>query len=341
MLTDRQMLILQAIVDSYIQSAEPVGSRSLSKKEDINYSAATIRNDMADLEELGYLEKTHTSSGRIPSEKGYRHYVDHLLLPHRLSEEELQNMKALFTKNIVEAEQIIKESATILSELTSYASIVLGPEIFESKLKQVQIIPLSEKRAVAILVTNTGHVENHTVTMPPTLNSSDVEKIVNILNERLIGIPLYQLEEAIQKEVAGVLKQHIKSYKDAILFAEETLQKTRQEKVFYGGKSNLLIQPEFRDINKVKGLLEVFEEDETILDLLKPEGDGLTIRIGQENTNEAFEDCTVISATYSYQGKPVGTVGIVGPTRMEYRRVIGIVEYLSKGISRALTNLYR
>ncbi|MDA3130754.1 heat-inducible transcriptional repressor HrcA [Aliibacillus thermotolerans] len=341
MLTDRQMLILQVIVDSYIQSAEPVGSRSISKNEDINYSAATIRNDMADLEELGYLEKPHTSSGRIPSEKGYRHYVDHLLLPHHLSEEELQNMKALFTKNIVEVEQIIKESATILSDLTSYASIVLGPEIFESKLKQVQIIPLSEQVAVAILVTNTGHVENHTVTMPSTLNSSDVEKIVNILNERLVGVPLYQLEEAIQKEVAGVLRQHIKSYKDALIFAEETLQKTKQEKVFYGGKSNLLIQPEFHDINKVKELLEVFEEDETIFDLLKPEQDGLSIRIGQENGNEAFEDCTVISATYSYKGKPVGTIGIVGPTRMEYPRVIGIVDHLSKGISQALTNLYR
>ncbi|WP_158735050.1 heat-inducible transcriptional repressor HrcA [Alteribacillus sp. YIM 98480] len=340
MLTDRQLFILQAIIDNYIQSAEPIGSRSISKSDGMSYSPATIRNEMADLEELGFLEKPHSSSGRIPSEKGYRHYVDHLLLPHRLSKKEIQNVRSLFAEKILEAEQVVKQSATILSDLTSYASIVLGPEVFESKLKHVQIIPLNAQAAVAILVTDTGHVENHTVTLPESLNSTDLEKIANILNDRLEGVPLYKLQEKIYKEVAGLLKQHVNSFHDAFRFTEETLQKSKQEKVFYGGKTNLLSQPEFKDIEKVKMIFEILEQDHTVHELLKPEQDGLVIRIGQENNYEAFEDCSIISATYSFDGKPVGTIGIVGPTRMEYPRVIGLIQHLSKGLSDALTNLY-
>ncbi|MFB4164868.1 heat-inducible transcriptional repressor HrcA [Alteribacillus sp. JSM 102045] len=340
MLTNRQLFILQAIIDNYIQSAEPVGSRSISKRDGISYSPATIRNEMADLEELGFLEKPHSSAGRIPSEKGYRHYVDHLLLPHRLSKKEIQNVRSLFAEKVLEAEQVVEQSATILSELTSYASIVLGPEIFESKVKHVQIIPLSTQAAVAILVTDTGHVENHTVTLPDSLNTGDLEKIANILNDRLEGVPLYKLQEKINREVAGLLKQHVSSFHDALRFTEETLQKSKQEKVFYGGKTNLLSQPEFKDIEKVKMIFELLEQDHTVHELLKPEQDGLVIRIGQENDNEAFEDCSIISATYSYDGKPVGTIGIVGPTRMEYPRVIGLIEHLSKGLSDVLTNLY-
>ncbi|SDH47259.1 heat-inducible transcription repressor HrcA [Alteribacillus persepolensis] len=340
MLTDRQLFILQAIIDNYIQSAEPIGSRSISKSEGISYSPATIRNEMADLEELGYLEKPHSSSGRIPSEKGYRHYVDHMLLPHRLSEKEIKNVKSLFAEKVMETEEVVKQSATILSSLTSYASIVLGPEIFESKLKQIQIIPLNMRAAVAILVTDTGHVENHTVTLPESLDGSDLEKITNILNDRLEGVPLYKLQEEIYKEVAGLLKRHVSSFHDALRFTLDTLQKSKHEKVFYGGKTNLLSQPEFKDIDKVKSIFELLEQDDTVHDLLKPDQDGLVIKIGQENDYEAFEDCSIISAAYTFDGKPVGTVGIVGPTRMEYPRVIGLIQLLSDGLSDTLTNLY-
>ncbi|MGY4690365.1 heat-inducible transcriptional repressor HrcA [Salibacterium sp. K-3] len=340
MLTDRQLFILQAIVDDYIHSAEPVGSRSLSKRNGMSYSPATLRNEMADLEEMGFLEKPHSSSGRIPSEKGYRHYVDHLLMPHQLSSRDIHDMRSLFGRKVMEAEQVVKQSATILSELTSYASIVLGPEVFESRLKQVQIIPLNNHAAVAVLVTDTGHVENHTVSLPEALDSSELEKIANILNDRLEGVPLYQLQNKIMTEVAGLLRQHITNYNDALLFTEETLQKSRHEKVYYGGKTNLLSQPEFKDVDKIRMLFELLEEDHTMHELLKPEQKGLMIRIGQENAAEAFEDCSIISASYSFNGNPVGTISIVGPTRMEYPRVIGLIEHLSRDLSKVLTNLY-
>ncbi|MFB5662118.1 heat-inducible transcriptional repressor HrcA [Alteribacillus sp. HJP-4] len=341
MLTQRQLSILQAIVDDYIQSAEPVGSRSLSKRKGLSFSPATIRNEMADLEELGFLEKPHSSSGRIPSEKGYRHYVDHLLLPHRLSKKEATNMRSLFAQKVFEADQVVKQSANILSDLTSYVSIVLGPEIFESKLRQLQIIPLNDSSAVAVLVTDTGHVENHTVHLPRELNGSDLEKIGNILNEKLQGVPLYRLQEKMMHEVAGLLKQHVAHFNEAMLFAEETVRKGNNEKVFYGGKTNLFHQPEFKDMDKIRVLFEMLEQDHTVHEILRPVHDGLTIRIGQENTNEAFENCSVISATYSVGGRPVGSIGIVGPTRMEYPRVIGIIEHLSKDLTQVLSDLYK
>lgn len=341
MLTDRKLLILQSIIEDYIQSAEPVGSRSISKKNSITFSPATIRNDMADLEELGFLEKTHSSSGRIPSQKAYRLYVDRLLLPYRFSEPEMNNIQSLFAGKILEAEEAVKETAGILSELTSYASIVLGPEMFESRLRQIQIVPIGKEAAVAVIVTDTGYVENHTVALPPTLEAGELEQITNILNERLRGIPLYQLQRALFSEVRDVLKRYVLNYEAALSFTEEALRKSRHEKIFYGGKTNLLNQPEFKDVDRVRALLELMEEEHLIHELLKPTINGMTIRIGQENTNEAFEHCSIISATYSLAGKPVGTIGIVGPTRMEYQKVISLVNHLSYGLSNVLDDLYR
>lgn len=341
MLSNRQLLILQAIINGYIKSAEPVGSRSISQEKSISYSPATIRNEMADLEELGFLEKTHSSSGRVPSEKGYRHYVDHLLLPHHFSKNEVTNMKSLFEEKILEADQAVKHSATILSELTSYVSIVLGPKMFDAKLKSIQVIPLREDAAVAILVTDTGHVENKAVSLPAGLSSSDLEKMVNILNEKLSGVPLYLLEQKMATEITVLMKQHIDNYAEALLFAEDTLKKSSNEKVYYGGKTNLLNQPEFKDIAKVKSLYELFEKEDMMHELLKPNKSGLSIRIGQENENAAFEHCSIISATYSFNGRAVGTIGIVGPKRMEYPKVISLIQHISHDLEDILKNLYR
>ncbi|WP_145614435.1 heat-inducible transcriptional repressor HrcA, partial [Bacillus licheniformis] len=197
MLTNRQLLILQVIVNDFIRSAQPVGSRTLSKKEDITFSSATIRNEMADLEELGFIEKTHSSSGRIPSEKGYRYYVDHLLSPGKLSKTDLNIIHSIFKEKIFELEKAVQKSAQVLSDLTNYTSIVLGPRLSENHLKQIQIVPIQPKKAVAILVTNTGHVENKTINFPAEVDLSDLEKLVNILNERLRGVPISELKDRI------------------------------------------------------------------------------------------------------------------------------------------------
>jgi len=341
LLTDRQLLILQVIVDDFIQNAQPVGSRSLAKKDEISFSSATIRNEMADLEELGFIEKTHTSSGRIPSEKGYRYYVDHLLSPQKLEHRDIHKIKSIFAERIYEMELIVKNSAKILSELTNYTAIVLGPTLKEHKLKKIQIVPLNKETAIAIIVTDTGHVENKMFHLPESLDSSDIEKLVNILNDRLTGVSLDRLNDYIFKEVAVLLRQHIHQY-DAILHnLADSLKITHSEKLFFGGKTNMLSQPEFHDIDKVRNLLKLIEQEDDFYEILRKNPTGIHIRIGRENNNSAMEDCSLITATYSVGKEQLGSIAILGPTRMEYSRVVSLMQVLAKDLSTVLTDLYQ
>lgn len=340
MLTERQLLILKAIIDDYITHAEPVGSRSVSKRDDMDYSPATIRNEMSDLEELGFLEKPHSSAGRVPSQKGYRYYVDHLLSPRKLTAKEITGIKSAFRERFSEVEQVIQQSAKILSNLTSYTSIVLGPEVFESTLKQIQIVPISDDSAVAIIVTDTGHVENQTVAIPKGLDVSELEKVVNIINTKLKGVPLVHLRHKLTTEIGNVLEKYIDQYDAMLMLLNKTFVSQQNEKVFFSGKTNILAQPEFNSVERVKSLFNIFEEDALVSKLFRSEDKGITIKIGQENRFEPFDNCTIITATYSLDGKHMGTVGVLGPTRMEYPRVIGIMDYLSKDMSKLLTNRY-
>ncbi|ADU29849.1 heat-inducible transcriptional repressor HrcA [Evansella cellulosilytica] len=341
MLTERQLLILKAIIDDYITHAEPVGSRSVSKREDMTYSPATIRNEMSDLEELGFLEKPHSSAGRIPSQKGYRYYVDHLLSPKKLTKKEITGIQSGFRERFSEIEHVIQQSAKILSNLTSYTSIVLGPEIFESKLKQIQLVPISSDAAVAIIVTDAGHVENQTVTLPTGIKVTDLEKVVNIVNEQLKDVPLVHLRQKLNSEFAKILSTYIDQYDEVMSLLHHTFLSQQHDKVFFSGKTNILAQPEFHDVERVKRLFNIFEEDALMSKLFRSEDKGITIKIGQENRFEPFDDCTVITATYTVEGKHMGTVGILGPTRMEYPRVIGIMDYLTKDLSKLLSNRYQ
>jgi heat-inducible transcriptional repressor len=340
LLTDRQLLILQVIVDDFIRSAQPVGSRSLSKKEGISLSSATIRNEMADLEEMGYLEKTHTSSGRVPSEKGYRYYVDHLLSPQVLTKHDISVIQSIFAEKIFEFEKIIQKSAKILSELTNYTSIVLGPAVSVNKLKKIQIVPLNKETAVAIFVTDTGHVENKTFSLPSSIDASDIEKMVNILNERLTMVPLEELNDKIYKEVAMLLKQHIHDYDLMLHLLAQLLKVPVTEKLFFGGKTNMLSLPEFHDIAKVRNLLTVIDTEEWISNL-RNNTKGIHVKIGSENNNSAMEECSLITATYSAGDEKLGTIAILGPTRMEYSRVISLLQFLSRDLTAVLTKLYQ
>jgi heat-inducible transcriptional repressor len=340
-LTDRQLLIFQVIVDDFIQSAQPVGSRSLSKKDKITFSSATIRNEMADLEELGFIEKTHTSSGRIPSERGYRYYVDHLLSPQQLTLQDVQQLKSVFAEKIFELEKIVQKSAKILSDLTNYTSIVLGPAVKENRLKRIQIVPLNQQTAIAIIVTDTGHVENRMFHLPESMDASDLEKLVNILNERLTGVPIERLNNKIYKEVAILLRQHINNFDSIMLSIADVLKIPAHEKLFFGGKSNMLAQPEFHDLDKIKILMDMIEEEDRIYELIPKDELGINIKIGKENNNAAMENCSLITASYSIGSEQLGTIAVLGPTRMEYSRVISLLKYISSDLSNVLTRLYQ
>ncbi len=341
MLTNRQLLILQVIINDFIKSAQPVGSRTLSKKDEITFSSATIRNEMADLEELGFIEKTHSSSGRVPSEKGYRYYVDHLLSPVKLTKSDLDQIHSIFKEKIFELEKTVQKSAQILSDLTNYTSIVLGPKLSENYLKQIQIIPIQPDMAVAILVTNTGHVENKTINFPAKMDLSDIEKLVNILNDRLSGVPMDELNERIFKEVVMYLRQHIKNYDNILDALRSTFHSTNHvEKLFFGGKINMLNQPEFHDITRVRSLLSLIEKEQDVLKLVQSPHTGISIKIGKENDYEEMENCSLITASYSVDQKQIGSIAIIGPTRMNYSRVVSLLQHVTSDLSKALTNLY-
>jgi heat-inducible transcriptional repressor len=339
-LTDRQLLILQVIVDDFIRSAQPVGSRSLSKKEEISFSSATIRNEMADLEELGFIEKTHTSSGRVPSEKGYRYYVDHLIAPQNLDKKDIHSIKSIFAERIYELEKIVQKSAKILSELTNYTSIVLGPAVSINKLRKIQIVPLNTDTAIAIIVTDTGHVENRMFKFPASMDVGELEKLVNILNERLVGVPLTDLNDKIFREVASLLRQHIQHFDIMLHALADTFKMPTNEKLFFGGKTNMLSQPEFHDVNKIRNLLKMMDQEDGVYELISKNPTGINVKIGRENNNSAMENCSLITATYSVGFEKLGTIAILGPTRMEYSRVIGLLDVISKDLSTVLTKLY-
>ncbi|WP_018661408.1 heat-inducible transcriptional repressor HrcA [Heyndrickxia acidiproducens] len=340
MLTDRQLLILQVIIDDFIRSAQPVGSRTLSKKGEISFSSATIRNEMADLEELGFIEKTHTSSGRVPSEKGYRYYVDHILSPQKLAAGDISQIHSIFAERIYELEELVKKSAQILSDMTNYTAILLGPDVKETKLKNMQIVPLNDKTAVAIMITDTGHVENHTITLPEGFDAGQLEKMVNIFNERITNVPITDLKDKIHKEVAEIMRHHIQNYDAVLRMILNMLNASHHERIFIGGKVNILNQPEFHDLDKVRSLLDMIEREDSFYDLFKKVPSGLHIKIGKENQISEMKDCSFITATYSIGDEPVGKIAILGPTRMEYSRVVSILSFLSHDMTSALTKLY-
>jgi len=319
------------------QSAQEV----CRKKEEISLSSATIRNEMADLEELGFIEKTHTSSGRVPSEKGYRYYVDHLLSPQDLNQQDISIIRSIFAEKIFEFETIIQRSAKILSELTNYTSIVLGPAVSINKLKKIQIIPLTKETAVAIFVTDTGHVENRMFSLPASVDASDLEKTVNILNDRLAGVSLENLNDKIYKEVAMLLRQHIHNYDLMLHTIADSLKMPIHEKLFFGGKTNILSQPEFHDISKIRTLLMMIDQEEWIYDLIRKDSAGIHVKIGTENNITAMDNCSLITASYSVGTEKLGTIAILGPTRMEYSRVIGLLQFLSRDLTAVLTKLYQ
>ncbi|KIL38279.1 HrcA family transcriptional regulator [Gordoniibacillus kamchatkensis] len=341
MLSERQRMILSAIVDDYIRSAEPIGSRSISKRGNVGFSPATIRNEMSDLEEMGFLEQPHTSAGRIPSQKGYRYYVDHLIQHGTLTPHELNVIKLFFAEKIDRMEQVIQHVASVLSSLTNYTSIVVGPEVLSTTLKHIQLVPLNESQAVAIIVTNTGQVENKTFTIPEGLSMAELEKVVNILNARLQGVPLLQFRTKLFSEVASELSRYASGHDKLLRELEKVVNKDEENRIFLSGTTNMLTQPEFRDVDKVKSLLDLLEAPPSLIRLVASSHQGgIQVRIGSENSMEAVNDCSLITATYSIGDQFLGTIGVLGPTRMEYAKVMSLLDHVSKNLAVVLGRWY-
>lgn len=334
----RKMRILQAITDDYIMTAEPVGSRTVARRYDLGVSPATIRNEMADLEELGYLQQPHTSAGRIPSDKGYRYYVDALMEPQPPSEEERRQIRSLVSTRRQAMEELIHRAARLLALLSRYTVMVVAPRLSAGVVHHLQLVPLDGWHVMVVLVVQPGFVLNRVVELRDPLAEAELQRLSAFLNERLRGRMVGDLGPTLYQELRDELPDP-EMARAAIEMLEEALSRGEEETVYLDGTVNLLNQPEFRDVEKAKTLLTFLDEREQVLEMLSASSrrSGVSVTIGSEHTRQEVQSCSVVTATYHVGGRVVGTVGVMGPTRMEYARVVTLVEMLTNSLSETLT----
>ena len=327
---NRRDRILKLIVEHFIKTAQPVGSQTLINEYGMSYSSATIRAEMNALECDGLLEKTHTSSGRVPSSKGYRYYIEHLR-EKSVSDEFKYQMQAILDQKTQSIDNVIKESCEILSQMTSLASIVLGPNAKEEKLASVQIIPLSSTSATCVFVTDQGYVENKTFALSEEVQLSDIENCVKLLNERLKGTAISELV-AKMEAIRPLLNDYVVD-KDIIYQAMlEAFVGFAKDRLNTYGTDNLFDQPEFaNDASKIRHLLELFESPEVFREVEDETPGDISIHIGGEGDEE---DVSIISAKVKIPGSKEGSIAIVGPKRMDYDQVVSSMEYLLKELER-------
>lgn len=343
---ERKQRILKAIVQDYIATAEPVGSRTISKKFELGVSPATIRNEMADLEEMGLIEQPHTSAGRIPSDSGYRYYVDTLMDPLFLNEEEKKKINQEITNRLDEVEEVIEYTGKLISRVTSLTSLVMGPKNRNSVLKRLYFLPYESGKAIMVTVKENGTVENNIVDIGEDTTPEELQILANIFNNKMGGTRVQDLKKGLINEIYAELSKKRRMI-DGMMGILERMFEDKDldsfERVYLGGTLNMLNQPEFRDLDKVKNLFSVFEENQKLIELLSHNQveKGMNITIGSENSEQVFKDCSLISATYHINGKQIGSIGVLGPTRMDYSKAITIVDYMTKSLTEMLTNKYR
>ena len=337
MLTSRQIDILKVIIDDFIENATPVGSKTLKANYELPYSSATIRNEMATLEELGLLEKTHISSGRIPSNQGYRYYVDYLMNNRDGIEEVIkEKMESIFSNRKLEIEEIVRETCDLIASMTNYTSIALGAESKEETLKKVEVIPISNNSVVIVIVTNQGKVESKIYNIEKDINLNDLQKCVNILNKMLTGIKLSEVVEKIGKDIKVELNKYVADYEDLLDAFTNAFIKFASDYVYVGGRSNIINQPDFNDINKIRSLIKVME-DHDFFDTLARNISGTSVKIGLENDFILIDDVAVVSSNYVVSDEEKGVIAIIGPARMDYDKVIKILDYASEKITQMFT----
>jgi len=340
-LDNRKRKILQAIIDDYISSGEPVGSRTIARKHELGLSPATIRNEMADLEDMGYLEQPHTSAGRIPSDKGYRFYVDQLMPEVKISKEEADAIREAMEMKISELSQLIRRASAVLSRFTKYTSMAITPQTRKAYLKAIQVVPIDSCKALVIVVTNANMVRNALVNLDIEVSPDLLISISNILNERLAGLEIAQFNPAILKEIeeqTGIPKGILVPVLDA---ADDLINNIDQPKLFLEGATNIFNYPEFRDVLKAKEFMDVIDEEQTLIKVLNDCVDnvGINVKIGSENNVDGIKDCSVVTTTYSFNGNMIGSIGIIGPTRMHYSKVISSISYVREMINEEMMKI--
>lgn len=322
MLTKRQENILKLIVEHYVKLAKPISSNSICKK--LKCSSATVRNEMASLEEAGLLEKTHTSSGRIPSENGYRYYVDNLMELKKMNAEDMLKLQIIFHNNQLPLSDCITKSLQVISDMTSYATIVLGTSSHDNMLKQIEVVPIDDVSMIVIIVTDKGHVEHKEIRLEG-VSLDDVKKTVGLINNLIIGTPIDEVSTKLEYEIKPIIGRYVTEHERLYNAFYNVFSDFSTNDINVVGRTKFLEQPEFTSVAKIKNIFEKLDDEETLREIEKDDDNNIKIYIGKENNID--EDVTVIKTKFK-NGNEEGTLAIVGPKRMDYERVVSMLEFI-------------
>lgn len=345
MLDERKLKVLNAIINSYIISAEPIGSRTISKKYDLGVSSATIRNEMSDLEDLGYLSKPYTSSGRVPSDKAYRLYVDTLINQVKSKNSLNNNIKIKVKKHLLkevrEIDQLIQNAAKILSGITSYTALALAPQFKQSTLKHIQLISIDNNKVLIVIVSDSGMVKNTIFRVENKVSEEQLSIISNFLNGKLKGLTLEEMSNEIDTVVFKEIYEFKNIIKNIIPIINQSMEEMESVELYADGITNIFNFPEYSDLAKAKTFLSFIEDRDSVANMmLNNTFKDFEISIGNENICEEIKDCSLITATYKLNGKTIGKIGVIGPTRMDYITVISAVKLLSINLNEIIDSFF-
>ncbi|MBQ6546830.1 MAG: heat-inducible transcription repressor HrcA [Bacilli bacterium] len=328
MLTTRQEKVLEIIIREYVKNVTPVGSKLIC--DELNCSSATVRNEMAALENAGFLEKTHISSGRVPSEEGYRYYVDNLMKPREMTGEDMLKLQTIFNNNKLALNEVLKKSLEIISEITDYTSVVLGNSVTDNKLQKVEVLPISETKLIAIIITDKGHVE-HKEMKVEGVSLDEITKTVELINKLIIGTPIHEIKEKLEFEIKPIINQYVSQHEALYNAFYDVFNDfaMKSDKTFVG-RTKILNQPEFNNVEKIKKIFNKLD-DENLLQSIEEDDKDINIYIGNESNLD--EDVTIIKTKYKTDNDE-GTIAIIGPKRMEYSKVVTLLGYIKDNLNK-------
>lgn len=325
-LDDRKKRILESIIKDYVESAEPVGSRAIVKKHGLNISAATVRNEMADLEDMGYLEQPHTSAGRIPSEKGYRYYVDCMMEKESLSDQETEVLEKLVQDSIQGWNDVAQGVVHFLSQVSNYASFMIVPSIKFTQFKNLHLVPIQDGQALVLVVSDFGLIMHRKIEIPKGTSAEDLQAISEVFNRVYQGKKLLEIKRSELQILRDNLKRRRQIIDRALDAIDNLLENSGEEKVLISGALNMLKEPEFKDLDKLKRILTVLEEDVLLKGIIPDHiSNDVDIRIGKENKSEDIQEMSLVFTGYNTLGE-MGKMGLIGPVRMEYWKAAGTVD---------------
>ncbi len=332
MLDERKKQVLQAVIEEYISTAEPVSSGTIVEKYDLGFSSATIRNDMAELERDGYLEKPHTSAGRIPSVKGYRFYVDELLNDENISLEEIQYIKSQLETKVNEIEDLTKITTNTISDITHYATVAIGPNSRNNLIKDIKFVLLGERMLMAVILTENGAIKETIIKYDEDISQNQVEGLNFTFNNKLRGKPLEKIDKPMEEYILSTMSDQVNVIKPIIQQMNKAIEDS--DKIYLKGANNVFDFPEFKKIDTARNFLSILNTKEEMLEVLNSGvAKDINVYIGEENEKEDLKDLSIITFKHRIGDKDLGTIGIIGPKRMDYSKVISVMKYISKKLN--------